>query len=152
MKITSPLLALLMLCIAAPVAIKADEAGDGAKKHSELGDAMETMNGSFRKLRRQVADPAQNESSLALVAKILKSAEDGSKFLPDQIAKLPTEAQDAAKTSYNDKMKELVATINELSAALKEGKNEDAVKLVEKLKLQEEAGHRDFRPKKKKKT
>jgi soluble cytochrome b562 len=146
-----PLLALLMLCIAAPVAVKAQENGEGAKKSSELGDAMETMNGSFRKLSRQVANPAQNEASLALVAKIRTSAEESSKYLPAKIAKLPADAQEAAKTSYNDKMKKLVATIDELATALKAGKNDEAAKLIEDLKAQEDAGHREFRPKKKKK-
>lgn len=151
MKTHIHLLALL-LAFVAPAALHADEKPAGGHHDSELGDAMERMNGSFRKLRRQVADPAQNEASLALVAKLAKATEEAAKFLPAKIAKLPAEAQAAAKDSYAEKMKKLSATIVELEAALKAGKNEDAVKILEAIHDQEEAGHREFRPKKQKKV
>ncbi|MEY4488198.1 MAG: hypothetical protein RIQ79_706 [Verrucomicrobiota bacterium] len=150
MKIQLPHLALLLFFFA-PAMTQADESGGKQDKSSELGDSMEKMNGAFRKLRRQVADPAQNEASLALVAKMRATVVESAKYLPDKISKLPAEAQAAAKTSYADKMKELLATTDELAAALKVGKNEQAVKIIEELRLQEEAGHKEFRPKKQKK-
>ncbi len=138
----------LLLILAAPAVIKADEKGEGGEGDTKLGNAMEKMNGSFRKLRRQVADPAQNEASLALVEKLSKATKEAAAYLPEKISKLPAAAQEAAKASYAEKMKELSATIDELGAALKAGKNEAAVKIIEDLHLQEEAGHREFRPKK----
>ena len=150
MKIQLPRLALLLLFIA-PAIPHAEESHDKGEKSSELGDSMEKMNGAFRKLRRQVADPAQNESSIALVAKMRATVVESAKYLPEKISKLPADAQAAAKTSFADKMKELLATTDELAAALKAGKNEDAVKIIEELRLQEEAGHKEFRPKKQKK-
>jgi soluble cytochrome b562 len=150
MKRSFSLIALLFALIAAP-AIRAEEKSGGAGEDSDLHDSMEAMNGSFRKLRRQVADPAQNEASLALVEKLSKAAKEAANDLPELISKLPADAQEAAKTSYTEKMKELSATIDELGAALKAGKNDEAVKIVEELRLQQEAGHREFRPKKQKK-
>ena len=150
MKLRLPHLALLMLFVA-PAMTRADEAGQKGEQSSELGDSMEKMNGAFRKLRRQVTDPAQNESSLALVAKMRSTVVESAKYLPDKISKLPAEAQAEAKASYADKMKELLATTDELAEALKAGKNEQAVKIIEELHLQEEAGHKAFRPKKQKK-
>ena len=150
MKRSFSLIALLFALIAAP-AIRAEEKSGGAGEDSDLHDSMEAMNGSFRKLRRQVADPAQNEASLALVEKLSKATKEAADDLPEIISKLPAEAQAAAKASYADKMKELSATIEELGAALKAGKNDEAVKIVEELRLQQEAGHREFRPKEQKK-
>lgn len=150
MKRSFSLIALLFALIAAP-AIRAEEKSGGAGEDSDLHDSMEAMNGSFRKLRRQVADPAQNEASLALVEKLSKATKEAADDLPEIISKLPAEAQAAAKASYADKMKELSATIEELGAALKAGKNDEAVKIIEELRLQQEAGHREFRPKKQKK-
>jgi len=150
MKRSFSLIALLFALIAAP-AIRAEEKSGGAGEDSDLHDSMEAMNGSFRKLRRQVADPAQNEASLALVEKLSKATQEAADDLPEIISKLPAEAQAAAKASYADKMKELSATIEELGVALKAGKNDEAIKIVEELRLQQEAGHREFRPKKQKK-
>ena len=150
MKRSFSLIALLFALIAAP-AIRAEEKSGGAGEDSDLHDSMEAMNGSFRKLRRQVADPAQNEASLALVEKLSKATKEAADDLPEIISKLPAEAQATAKASYADKMKELSATIEELGAALKAGKNDEAVKIVEELRLQQEAGHREFRPKEQKK-
>jgi molecular chaperone GrpE (heat shock protein) len=137
----------LVVSLAAPAVIKADE---GGHEDTPLGAAMEKMNSPFRKLRRQAADPAQNEASLALVEKLAKATKEAAALLPEKISKLPADKQEAAKASYSEKMKELLATIDELGAALKAGKNEDAVKIIEKLRSQQEDGHREFRPKKQK--
>ncbi len=138
----------LVFSLAAPAVIKADE---GGQEDTPLGEAMDKMNSPFRKLRRQVADPAQNVASLVLVEKLAKATKEAAALLPERISKLPADKQEAAKTSYAEKMKELLATIDELGVALKAGKNEEAVKILEAIHDQEEAGHREFRPKKQKK-
>ena len=70
MKTTLSLLALLLAIVAPGVSVPLHAANPPQEESedSELGDAMSAMNSAFKKLRRQVADPAQNESSLALVA------------------------------------------------------------------------------------
>jgi soluble cytochrome b562 len=138
----------LLLTLAAPAVLRA---GEGGQEDTPMGEAMDKMNSPFRKLRRQAADPAQNEASLALVEKLAKATREAAALLPDKISKLPADKQEAAKTSYAEKMKELLATIDELGVALKAGKNEEAVKILEAIHDQEEAGHREFRPKKQKK-
>jgi len=145
MKTTPRLLALLVTFIA-PAIIHAADSAEKESENSELGDSMSTMNAAFRKLRRQVADPKQNEASVALVAKLRKASVDSEKEIPAKVAHLPAADQAAAKAAYADKMKELIATIDELDAALKAGKNEDAVGIIKELTLQEEAGHKQFRP------
>ena len=151
MKITPRLLALLLAFVAplAPVALHAADKPQADSEGSDLEDSMSSMNGAFKKLRRQVADPAQNEASLALVAKLRKACVEAAKNLPEKIGHLPAKDQAAAKVSYADKMKEFMATVDDLTAALKAGKNDEAVKIIKDLGLQEEAGHKEFKPQKK---
>ena len=110
---------------------------------------MSTMNGAFKKLRRQVTDPQQNPASLELVAKLRKACVEATQALPTKISRLPAKDQATAKADYADKMKELIATVDELAAALKADKNTEAASIIKELSLQEEAGHNQFRPKKK---
>ena len=110
---------------------------------------MEKMNGAFRKLSKQVTDPKQNEASLALIAKMRKACEEAAKFLPRKIERLPAKNQAEAEISYHDKMKDLIDSIDELAVALKSGNNKEAVKIIDDLRMEEAAGHREFRPKKK---
>jgi soluble cytochrome b562 len=100
-------------------------------------------------LKRQVADPKQNQASLAAVAKMRKACVEGSQYLPAKIATLPAKDQAAAKSSYQDRMKDLLDSIDELAAALKANNNKEALKVIEDLTFQEDAGHKEFRPKKK---
>ena len=150
MKITLRLLALLLAFPGpiAPLTLRAEDKPHAGSEGSDLEDSMSTMNGAFKKLRRQVADPAQNEASLALVAKLRKACVEASLLMPEKISHLPAKDQAAAKASYTDKMKELIATVDELSAALKAGKNSEAASVIKDLGLQEEAGHKEFKPKK----
>ncbi len=146
MKITLNLLALLLACVT-PLVLQAADQPQADSEDSELGDSMDSMKGAFRKLRRQVEDPTQNETSLALVAKLRKACVASTQYLPLKIGRLPAAEQAAAKLDFQDKMKELIATVDELDAALKAGNNEAAAGIIKELTLQEEAGHQQFRAK-----
>jgi molecular chaperone GrpE (heat shock protein) len=149
MKTTLSRLALLLACITpvGSVALHAADQPYAENEDTELGDAMSSMNSALKKLRRQVADPAQNEASLVLVAKLRKGCVDSVALLPTTIERMPAAAQAAAKLAYQDKMKELIVTVDELAAALKAGKNEVATGLINVLIEHEKAGHKQFRPK-----
>jgi soluble cytochrome b562 len=151
MKTTLSLLALLLAFSspAASVALHAADQPQAESEDSELGDAMSAMGSAFKKLKRQVADPAQNESSLALVAKLRKACVDSTQHVPIKVGRLPAAEQAAAKLAYQDKMKTLIASVDELAAALKAGKNDAAAALLKEIHDQEEAGHKEFRAKKK---
>jgi len=151
MKTTLSLLALLLAIVSpgASVALHAADQPQADSEDSELGDAMSAMNSAFKKLRKQVADPTQNEASLALVAKLRKACVESSVLVPIKVGRLPAAEQAAAKRAYQDQMKKLIATVDELAAALKAGKNDVAANLLKELHDQEEAGHKEFRAKKK---
>lgn len=149
MKSTLRLLVLLFACItpAASVALHAADQPHAENEDTELGDAMSSMNSALKKLRRQVADPAQNEASLVLVAKLRKGCVDSVALLPTTIERMPAAEQAAAKLAYQDKMKELIVAVDDLAAALKAGKNEVAAGQIKVLIEHEEAGHKRFRSK-----
>ena len=142
-------LCLLCFCFTSAGLLQAeDKPSNKGGESADLDDSMEAMQGAFRKLRRQVADPAQNEASLALVVKLRKACVEAAKAVPTKVSRMPAAEQPAAKHAFDEKMQELIATVDDLAAALKAGKNEVAVKVIEELRLQEEAGHNKFRTKK----
>jgi cytochrome c556 len=149
MKTTPSLLALLLAIVSPGASVTLHAADQANHEDSELGDAMSSMNSAFKKLKRQVADPAQNEASLALVAKLRKGCVESTRHVPIQVGRLPAAEQAVAKRAYQDKMKTLIATVDELAAALKAGKNDVAANLLNEIHAQEEAGHKEFRAKKK---
>jgi soluble cytochrome b562 len=149
MKITLSLLALLLAIVSPGASVTLHAADQANHEDSELGDAMSSMNSAFKKLKRQVADPAQNEASLSLVAKLRKGCVESTQHVPIKVGRLPAAEQAAAKLAYQDKMKKLIATVDELETALKAGKNDVAATLLKEIHEQEGAGHKEFRAKKK---
>ena len=151
MKTTLSLLALLLAFSSpsASVPLHAADQSQAQSEDSELGDAMSAMNSAFKKLKRQVADPAQNEASLTLVSKLRKACVESTRHVPIKVGRLPAAEQAAAKLAYQDKMKTLIATVDELATALKAGKNDVAADILKQLHEQEEAAHKEFRAKKK---
>lgn len=115
------------------------------KGGSELEDVMEQMSSAFRKLRRQVDDKTLNASSIALAANLHQLAQRVVKSTPRLVARAPEKDRAALLAAYREQMQELIATFDDLQAALKAGKNAKAVEIVEDLRDLEKAGHRKFR-------
>lgn len=116
---------------------------------TELGERMDEMRASFRKLRRQVADASANASSLDLVARLRKASEQSAALAPAKAATLPASERAAFVAEYANKMKDFIAEVDKLKAALEAGKNDEAVALVAKLESLQKSGHREFRSAKK---
>ena len=127
-------------------AVVAHASGHG---HTELDEKMETMNKAFRKLRRQIADAASNASSLELVADLRKAAEESVSLIPSRAEKVPEAEREKFTAAYAEKMKEFVAEVDKLKAALEAGKNDEAATLLAKLGSLQKSGHREFRAQKK---
>ncbi len=116
---------------------------------TELGERMDEMRASFRKLRRQVADASANASSLDLVARLRRASEQSAALAPAKAATLPESERSAFVADYAEKMKAFIAEVDKLKAALEAGKNDEAVALVAKLESLQKSGHREFRSAKK---
>ncbi len=118
-------------------------------QETELDDKMSAMNGAFKKLRRQIADPAANASSLELVARLRAAAEASIPLVPEKTKLLPEADREKFVAAYEAKMKDFVAEVQKLEAALQAGKNDEAAAVLARLGTLQKEGHREFRPAKK---
>ncbi len=118
-------------------------------KKTDLEMRMSRMNKAFRKLRKQVADPAQNASSLELVATMQTAAKEALDFTPEKAADLPADQQAKFVDDYKAGMKAMMDEFTKLSAALTAGKNDDAAKIVAEIFDLEKKDHKEFRKPKK---
>ncbi len=122
-------------------------AGHGQK--TELADKMSALNGAFKKLRRQIADPAANASSLELVASLRAAAETALPLTPEKAKLTPEAERQKFVAAYQAKMKVFLAEVQKLEAALQAGNNDEAAASLGRLGMLQKEGHREFRPAKK---
>ncbi|MBC8008611.1 MAG: hypothetical protein H7067_00765 [Burkholderiales bacterium] len=113
--------------------------------HTPLEDQMSAMRGAFNKLRKQIADPASNASSLELVAKLLAASEKSVTEIPARAEKVPEAERAQFVADYQAKMKEFVAEVQKLEAALKAGDNTEAAAVLAKLGAMQKEGHKAYR-------
>lgn len=142
------LLLIVTLSVITPVLPPLHASAGG--KHSELEDAMEKMNGAFRKLRRQVADATKNANSLELVANLRAASEKSVDLAPKLAAERPEAERPAFIAAYKKQMQEFVAALAPLEAALKANNNAEAEKIVADLGARQKQGHKDFKKQEKK--
>jgi len=148
LRMKNPLLRLaltLLLVLPATGVLRAQQKPAHKEPETELGKGMETFNGAWRKLRKQVADPASNASSLELVATVKAGLEKTLPLTPIRAQDVP--AADRAKyiESYRTKMKEFLGLVGQLEAALKAGDNPAADALVQKMGSTQREDHQEFR-------
>jgi soluble cytochrome b562 len=117
----------------------------GPDEMTELAEQMDRMSGAFRKLRRQAGDATMNAASLELVGVMREAAEAAQACNPAKAADLP-EAQRAKFTGdYRTQVGKLLALLTRTEAAIKDGDNAAAVKLVGEMGDLQKAGHKEFR-------
>jgi len=89
---------LLAVMLIAPAIVFAQPKKD--RPDTDIEKAMEMMSGAYRKLRRQVTDPAQNAASLELVATIKAGVTEARKHTPLKAADLPEPERAAFVENY----------------------------------------------------
>ncbi|HRI83535.1 MAG TPA: cytochrome b562 [Opitutaceae bacterium] len=139
------LLAALACSLPVGTGLRAEEPEVKQEELTELGEQMELMSSAFRRLRRQAAEPAYNESSVELVAVIRTAATAAKTLAPGKAAELPEGERAEFFAAYRARMDEVIAKLDGLLAALRSGDNPAAVKLVAELAALQKAGHREFR-------
>ena len=72
------------------------------------------------------------------------------KLDPAKKADIPADQQAKFVADYQAKMKAFIADVNKVEAALKAGNNDEAAKLLQSLKQDQDEGHKEFQKKKKK--
>ncbi|HTX65816.1 MAG TPA: cytochrome b562 [Opitutaceae bacterium] len=136
-------LALLLALLLAPAVLLAQPKKD--RPDTDIEKDMHKISHAYRQLRKQVKDPAQNASSLELVAAIRAGAVDARTHTPLRAADVPAADRAAFEANYQKKMGEFIDAVDQLAAALKGGDNETAAKLTRELDRLQDDDHKDFR-------
>lgn len=131
-------------CLATVPALPAQETKKKIEE-TELGRSMEKISGAWRKLRRQIADPASNASSLELVAIISAAAEKALALTPARIDDVPAADREKFAENYRKGMKGFHAQVGKLAEALKAGDNAAAQDLIKKIGDLQKEGHKEFK-------
>jgi soluble cytochrome b562 len=139
MKLKSLLTLLAVAALGFNVAIAADD-------DTPLTKEMKVQNKSLRTLKRQIDDASKKDDNLALIATAKKSVAAADKLEPAKTKDIPAGEKAAYLDKYHAEMKELAKTWDDLEAAVKDGKTDDAKKIFEKLADEKEKGHKDFNP------
>jgi soluble cytochrome b562 len=124
----------------APAAPQQDE-----EKKTELGKRMDRVGKAFRKLRKQVADPAQNESSLQLIATMQAAAKEALQFNPAKADDLPADQRPKFDEDFRAGVNQLLDKLSALKDTVAAGKNDEAAKMVADIIDFEKKEHKEFR-------
>jgi hypothetical protein len=117
---------------------------------TELGAKMKKVSGAWRTVKGQVTDAAKNEDTLAKLAVVKENLTAALKLEPD-LAKTKSGAEkDKFVADYRAKLKEEIEKVDQIAAAVKAGKNEEANKLVGVVDQDQKDAHKAFKKGKKK--
>lgn len=139
MKLKSLLTIAATLAIGFNVALAADD-------DTPLAKEMKAMNKDLRKLKKQVADASKKDENLGLISDIKTHLDAATKLEPAKTKDVPAGEKAAYLEKYKKEMGELTKTYDDLGAAIKEGKADEAKKTLDKLSDEKEQGHKDFAP------
>ena len=105
---------------------------------------MKQVNRGLRRLRRQVADPAQKDSSLQLVRRMKTGVQAAQKEEPLKTPDLPEAERGPFLKAFGEKMDAVIETLTQLESALEHEKFDQAEELVKKLFALKKEGHDKF--------
>jgi soluble cytochrome b562 len=137
----------LILNLALPTAarLRAEEKPAHKEPETELGKTMEGLNGAWRKVRAQAADPAKNASSVELLGTITAAAEKALTLKPAKVEDLPAADREKFVQDYQKQMKAFLAQLGQLQAAFKANDNAAATALIEKIGALRKESHKEFK-------
>ena len=138
-----PHLLLLAALLLAPAVLFAQPKKD--RPDTDIEKDMHKIGRAYRQLRKQVNDPAQNASSLELVAAIKAGALDARTHTPLKAADVPEADRAAFEAGFQKKMDEFVAAVGQLEEALKTGNNTEAARLAGELDRLQKTDDKEFR-------
>jgi soluble cytochrome b562 len=129
----------------APPAAAAPAAPQQEEKKTELEQRMGRVGKAMRKLRKQVADSSQNESSLQLIATMQDAAKEALQFTPAKAEDLPADQRPKFDKDFRAGINQLLDKLSALKDAVAAGKNDEAAKMVAEILDFEKKEHKEFR-------
>jgi len=155
MKFRLPLLLLAATLAVAAATARADDATPAPTPpaaptppkhpHTPLEKQMSRLRKAMRSLKDQISDPAQNASSLELVATMHDAATTALDLVPAKASDFTGAERDAFIAHYQAAMKDFIATLDKLSAALTANNNDEAAQIYKTLPDEEKKDHKQFR-------
>lgn len=106
---------------------------------------MDKVGKAFRKLRKQVADPAQNAASLELVGKIQAALKEAEDLTPAKADDVPADQRAKFVSDFQAGIKAMEDEFTKLNGALTAGKNTDATAIVAEIFDLEKKDHKEFK-------
>ena len=134
---------LLVAALALLLPVSACLADDDEPK-SPLGKEMVDMSRNFRKLRRQYADPAQKDSSLALVTAMQKNVETSKTLVPSQLEKIPEADKAKFTAAFQQHLDELAREYALLKDEIATGKADEAKAEMAKIGELKDKSHKEL--------
>lgn len=132
----------LKLLLSSVIALSLAGVGYAASDETPLSKEMTAMNKSLRTVKRQLADSSKKAENLELVGKVKKNLDEAAKLEPKKTKEQSDKAGYAKK--YKEEMAALAKSVDDLEAAIKGDKADDAKKALDKIYQQKEKGHKDF--------
>jgi soluble cytochrome b562 len=129
----------------APAASMAPAAATDTEKKTDLDLRMDKVSKAFRKLRKQVADPTQNASSLDLLATMQAALKEAVDLTPEKADDVPADQRAKFIADYKAGIQGMLDEFTKLGDALTAGKNDDAAKIVADIFALEKKDHTSFR-------
>jgi len=112
---------------------------------TELGKKMSAINTAFKAVGRQIEDPAKNASTLEQIAIIETNAKAALALEPEKKGQIPAGDQAKFVADYQTGIKKMLTTVDKLRAAVKAGKNTEALAIIDEMKGMQRDSHKEFR-------
>jgi soluble cytochrome b562 len=115
------------------------------EKKTDLEARMDRMGKAARKLKKQIGDPAQNASSLELVATMQDAAKEALDFSPAKAEDLPQDRRAKFVENFKSGIKQLQDSLAKLRETLAAGRNGEAVAMFNDIQDFEKKEHKEFK-------
>ena len=135
----------LIVALCAAVFVSSTHAETPSEKEkTPLAKEMAEMGKSLRTLKRQVANPSQNPSSIKIVNAMEKNAAAAKTLAPAKAKEIPETEREKWIADYRAKISDLESALTKIENSLRENHNDEAKILVEKLGTLRREGHEKF--------
>ena len=144
---TLPALILVPLALGAwHLSTPPEAAYSEGEEESVLSGYMEQMGSNFKKLKAQVGEPSQTESSLELILEMQGLIVSAKREVPGRIVEVPEPEQEAWLVDYRKKLNGLLGELCALEIALLENRHAEAEAHLLRMFEMMKAAHKIFRP------
>jgi len=117
----------------------------GEDENEALEQQMKILARGTRQLTQQVSDPAQQQSSVALLETLKKAAVDSKSINPRMTSQIPEAKRAQFLADYRTDLDELKDSFDQIEEAVKAGQYEKAKSLIATVNTIKKEGHGKFK-------